>query len=90
VVRADFGPLAGGWKEVRGARAVAGQALFYSRLGLVTRPVLINGAVGAFATLDGQPYSIGGVTIRGGKIVEMDILADPERLREFDLSVLED
>jgi len=91
VVRADLGPLpAGGRREVRGARAVAGQALFYARLGLITKPALINGAVGVVSLLEGRPFSIGGVTVRGGKIVEMDILADPERLRLLDLTILDD
>ena len=89
VLRADLGPL-GGSQEVRGARAVAGQALFFSRLGLVIRPALVNGAVGAVTILDGQPYSVGGITVRGGRVVAIDILADPERLRELDLSVLDD
>jgi RNA polymerase sigma factor (sigma-70 family) len=88
VLRADFG-AAGESRFVRGARAVAGQALFYSRLGLDLRPVLINGAVGAVAFRDGEPFSLGAVTVRGGKIVELDFLADPERLRELDLTVLD-
>jgi RNA polymerase sigma factor (sigma-70 family) len=90
VLRADVGPLAGGSREVRGARAVAGQALFYMRLGLVMQPALVNGAAGAVAILDGEPYSVGGFTIRGGKIVELDILADPERLSRLDLTILDD
>jgi RNA polymerase sigma factor (sigma-70 family) len=91
VVRADLGPLpAGGSREVRGARAVAGQALFYSRLGLVMHRALVNGVVGAVATLDGEPYSVGGFTIRGGKIVAIDFLADPARLRRLDLTILDD
>jgi RNA polymerase sigma factor (sigma-70 family) len=89
VLRADLGPV-GGSSEVRGASAVAGQALFYSRLGLVIRPALVNGAVGAVATLDGEPYSVGGMTVRGGKIVEIDILADPDRLSQLDLTILDD
>jgi RNA polymerase sigma-70 factor (ECF subfamily) len=89
VLRADLGP-AGESREVRGARAVAGQALFYSRLGLVMRPALINGAAGAVSILDGQPFAIGAITVRGGKIVEIDILADPERLRLLDLTILDD
>jgi RNA polymerase sigma factor (sigma-70 family) len=88
VLRADLGP-AGGSRELRGARAVAGQALFYSRLGLVTRPALVNGALGGVSTQDGEPFAVGGYTIRGGKIVEIDILADPERLRELDLTILD-
>jgi RNA polymerase sigma factor (sigma-70 family) len=88
VLRADLGP-AGESREVRGARAVAGQALFYSRLGLTMKPVLVNGAVGTVTFKDGQPFSVGAVTVRGGKIVEMDILADTERLRELDLTIID-
>ncbi len=89
VLRADLGP-AGGSPEVRGAEAVASQAQTYSRLGLVMRPALINGAVGLVSTRDGQPFSVGGFTVRDGKIVAMDILADPERLARLDLTVLDD
>ena len=89
VLRADLGP-AGGSREVRGAAAVAGQAMGYSRLDLVMQPALINGAVGLVTTRDGEPFSVGGFTIRSGKIVEMDILADPARLRELDLTILDD
>jgi hypothetical protein len=37
---------------------------------------------------DGRPFSIGGVTVRDGKIVELDFLLDPERLAQLDLTVL--
>jgi RNA polymerase sigma-70 factor, ECF subfamily len=88
VIKADFGP-SGESRVVRGARKVAGQALFYSQLGLDLKPALVNGAVGAVAFRDGEPYSVGGVTVRGGKIVELDFFADPERIRKLDLSLLE-
>jgi hypothetical protein len=67
----------------------AGQALGYSRLGLLMQPALVNGAVGAVAILDGEPFAVGAFTVRGGKIVEIDILADPARLRELDLTILD-
>jgi RNA polymerase sigma factor (sigma-70 family) len=90
VLRADLGPLPmGGSREVRGAEAVAGQALTYSRLGLLVQPALVNGAVGAVSTLDGEPFSVGGFTIRGRRIVAMDFLADPARLRRLDLTILD-
>jgi RNA polymerase sigma factor (sigma-70 family) len=90
VLRADLGPLPGGGsREVRGAAAVAGQALTYSRLGLRVQPALVNGAAGTVSIRDGEPFSVGGVTVRGGKIVEIDILADPERLRRLDLTMLD-
>ena len=88
VLRVDLGPE-GGWQEVRGAEAVAGQALAFSGIGLVVHPALVNGVPGAVTTLDGVPFSVGAVTVRGGKVVEMDILADPDRLRELDLRILE-
>ena len=88
VLRADFG-RAGESRVVRGARAIADQALFYAQLGLDMRPVLVNGAVGMVTFRDGEPFSLGAVTVRGGKIVELDFLADPERLAQLDLTVLD-
>jgi RNA polymerase sigma-70 factor, ECF subfamily len=88
VLRADFGPD-GGSQELGGAAAVAGQALGYAQLGLDIRPALINGGAGMVAFLHGQPFSIGAVTVRGGKIVELDSLNDPERLRLLDLTILD-
>jgi len=88
VLRVDFGSAES--REVRGARLVAGQALFYGRMGLVFRPALINGTFGGVSLQDGKPFSIGGVTVRGGRIVEIDILADPERLARLDLTILDD
>jgi RNA polymerase sigma factor (sigma-70 family) len=91
VLRADSGPgLPGATIEVRGAAEVAGRALTYARLQLLNRPVLVNGVLGMMAYRDGRPFSVGAITVRGGRIVEMDILADPERLRELDLTAVEE
>jgi hypothetical protein len=76
-------------REVRGAAAVANQAFTYSRLGLLVQPALVNGTAGVVATRDGEPFSVGGFTIRGGKIVEIDILADPDPLAQLDLTMLD-
>jgi RNA polymerase sigma factor (sigma-70 family) len=89
VLRADGGAT-GLSREVRGAETVAGQALLWSGVGLSMRRALINGAAGIVSTRDGEPFSLGAITVREGKIVEIDILADPERVRRLDLSVLED
>ena len=86
VLRADLGA---GSREVRGAALVARQAQGYSRLGLLVRPALVNGVAGAVSTLDGEPFSVGGFTVRDGRIVAIDILADPERLRHLDLTILD-
>jgi RNA polymerase sigma-70 factor, ECF subfamily len=88
VLRQDFGAV-DGRREIRGAAAVAGQARGYAQIGLDIRPALINGVAGAVAFRDGQPFSIGAVTVRNGRIVELDFLADPERLRELDLRILD-
>jgi RNA polymerase sigma factor (sigma-70 family) len=90
VLRADVGPLpAGGSREIRGADAVVRQALTYARLGLEVKPALINGAAGSVTMRDGEPFSVGAFTVRGRRIVAIDILADRERLRELDLTILD-
>ena len=87
VLRADFGARS---REVEGVDAVIGQAMLYSQLGLVMKPALINGAVGVVTIRDGQPFSVGGFTVRQGRIVEMDWLADSARLRALELTILDD
>ena len=52
------------------------------------RPVLVNGAAGVLVTVAGQPVALMGFTVSLGKITEIDILADPERLARIDLASL--
>ena len=92
VLRADGGALAGASRVVRGAAAVAGQAeaFSFSKLGLSIETVLVNGNVGLLARrADGRLFSVIGFTIANGKIAEMNILADPDRLSRLDLSAIE-
>jgi RNA polymerase sigma factor (sigma-70 family) len=94
VVRADAGavPL-GAWRVVRGAAAVAQQVRTvggFARLARFAQPALVNGAAGVVVAPGGRPVAVMGFTIRGGKIVEIDVLADPARLRRLDLAVLND
>jgi RNA polymerase sigma-70 factor, ECF subfamily len=86
VLRADMG--AAGVRMVRGAAAVAAQARTYSEMGIRARPVLVNGAPGALSIMDGKPFSLGSLTVRGGRIVAIDIIADPERLAALDPALL--
>jgi RNA polymerase sigma-70 factor (ECF subfamily) len=88
VLRADYGGPAGS-AMLRGAREVAGQALMVQRYARFSRPVLVNGAPGAITAPDGRPFSVMGFTISDGKIVQLDVLADPERLRRLDLTFLQ-
>ncbi len=90
VLRADSGAgLPAATLEVHGAAAVAARAQMYSRLDLDHRPALVNGAAGVVTFRNGKPFSVLGVTVRNGRIVEIDILADPERLERLDLTVLD-
>ena len=89
VVRADSGSGIPG--ELRGAAVVARNASAFQRLGLLTRPAIVNGVAGAVALRDdGSAFSVGAFTVRGGKIVAIDFLADPVRLAGLDLTVLKD
>ena len=90
VLRADGGALAGASRLVRGARDVAAQAASFSKIGLSNQFVLVNGSLGVISRRpDGRLFSVLGFTIAGGKIVEIDILADPERLGRLNLSALD-
>jgi RNA polymerase sigma factor (sigma-70 family) len=80
LLRADCGPLPAASGTIRGARNVAKTALAFSRLAQYARPALVNGAPGLVTTRGGRPRSVLAFTIRDGRIVEIDILADPSRL----------
>jgi ketosteroid isomerase-like protein len=91
VLRIDGGAVRAGLsREVRGAAGVAEQTLTFSRLSPFVRPALVNGVAGVVVAPRGRPFSVMGFTVRGGKIVEIDILADPERLGQLDLALLDD
>jgi RNA polymerase sigma factor (sigma-70 family) len=77
--------------EIRGAAAVAKQALtFAQRLAAFARPALVNGTPGLVVASGGRALSVMGFAIHRGKIVEIDILADPARLDRLDLTSLKD
>lgn len=91
VLRADTGAgLAGPSRLVRGARAVAEQALTFSRFAAFARPALVNGSPGLVTAPGGQPFSVLGFTVARDLIVEINLLADPERLSGLDLTILGD
>ena len=90
VFRIDRGAVPGRSREVRGAEAVAGQAVTGgAAFAPHARPAVVNGAAGFVVVINGRPVSVAGMTVTGGKIVEIDLLADPSRLRDLDLTVLE-
>jgi RNA polymerase sigma factor (sigma-70 family) len=89
VLRADAGtgPL-GPSRLVKGASHVAAQARRFAPLARFAHLVLVNGAPGFLVAPDGQPLALIGLAVRDGKITEIDILADPERLSRLDLTGL--
>ena len=89
VLRADGG-LTGPSQHVVGAETVARQALAFRRVDLSMRRALINGAAGMVTFREGRPFSVAALTISDGRIIEMNFLADPERLAALDLTVLDD
>jgi RNA polymerase sigma-70 factor, ECF subfamily len=73
---------------LRGARAVAEQALAFAHRAPYGRPALVNGAAGVVVAAGRRLIAVMGFTVTDGKITEIDILADPERLRHLDLTAL--
>ena len=80
LLRADGGPH-GPSALLRGAPAVAGQVLQYGALARFARPALVNGAAGLVAMPAGRPVAVMGLTVRDGRIAEIDILADRDRVQ---------
>jgi RNA polymerase sigma-70 factor, ECF subfamily len=90
VLRADGGAT-GLSRHIQGAREVAGQALFWEQHGgLTMRRALVNGTPGVVTMRGERPFSVGAFIVENGKIVEIDFLADPERIAELDLTMLAD
>ncbi|MFI6335679.1 RNA polymerase sigma factor SigJ [Streptomyces sp. NPDC050535] len=93
VLRADSGTLVGGAaasKVVRGAAAVAQQALLFRQFSFSSELVLVNGTVGLVTAPDGRPMSVMGFTVKAEKIVALHILADPDRLARLGLTKIQD
>ncbi len=77
-------------RVIRGASAVAGQALTFSSRSRFTRPALVNGAVGVVVAPRGRLLVAMSFTVTRGKIVEIEVVTEPARLRQLDLAVLND
>jgi RNA polymerase sigma factor (sigma-70 family) len=89
VLRADFGagrPAAS--RVVRGPAAVARQALVGAIPGAELHDALVNGAAGVVVTVAGRPLAVLGFTVAEGRILEIDAIADPERVRRIAAAVL--
>lgn len=86
VLRADGGTAKGMSRVVRGAHAVMAQAAAFSKLQLASQVVLVNDNVGVVSRLpDGRVLSVIAFSVMEGKVIGMDILADPDRIARLDL-----
>jgi RNA polymerase sigma-70 factor, ECF subfamily len=84
VLRADFGDWRPGESRVlRGAETVAGQAISFALPRAEVHAALVNGAAGVVVTVGGRPFSVMGFTVVGGRIVEIDAISGPERVRRI-------
>jgi len=91
VVRADVaGARPGAPSEVRGAQQWARQAIAFSQGARAARPALVNGAVGVVVAPRGRLFRVLEFTMAQGKIVRIDVVGDPTRLRELEIGVLAD
>jgi RNA polymerase sigma factor (sigma-70 family) len=92
VFRVDRGDLPGPpSQEVRGARSVAENAVtFGAPFAPFARPALVNGTPGFVIAPQGKPMSVAGFVVAGGRIVEIDLLADPRRLGHVDVTMLDE
>ena len=91
VQRSDFGARRPAAPRVtHGAAAVAKQALVGAVPTAHLHPALVNGAAGVVVTVHGRPFAVLGFTVTDGKIVEIDAIADPDRVRRIAAAVLRD
>src|SRR5262249_39053680 len=78
---------AGASREVRGAASVA---RLFSGPAQGARPALVNGSVGIVVSRHGRLFLVHNLTVTRGKIVEINVVADPVRLHQLRLAVLDD
>ena len=89
VLRHDLGPRRDQAPGiVLGAEAVAGQALLFRRPDTVLVPALVNGAAGAVVLVEDRPFAVMGFHVSEGRIAEIDVIADPDRVRRVAAAVL--
>jgi RNA polymerase sigma-70 factor (ECF subfamily) len=89
VLRADFSPRRPGASAViHGPAAVARRARLGANPAADLHPALVNGAAGVVITLRGRPYAVMAFTVSEGQIVEIDVIADPDRVGQVAGGVL--
>jgi RNA polymerase sigma-70 factor (ECF subfamily) len=89
VLRADAHAIPSGVATLlRGAQAVAEGAMASAARARHTEPALLNGSVGLVLAPDGVPLVALAFVVAGGRITEIDVIGDPDRLRRLELAPL--
>lgn len=91
IVRGETGAAAkvlGPNRVIHGAEAVARQALAFRAIAPGARAAIVNGTAGLVAFAGDRPFAVVAFTFGKDRIVELDILADPERLARLDMAGL--
>ena len=89
VVRADMPVAAGAPKEIRGAAVWAKGAVAYGHLARLTQPALVDGAIGVVVAPRGKLVRALRFTIANGRISEIEVIGDPARLGELEVSIVD-
>jgi RNA polymerase sigma factor (sigma-70 family) len=91
VLRSDGGETRTRYSAVlRGRGTVAGQAVGFARFAPFLHPALVNGAAGVLVAAGGRALSVMAFTVRDGRILRIEVLADPDRLAALDLPATRD
>jgi len=89
VLRVDGGPNAPrpfSRPPLVGAEAVAGEAENFRRgVGGKAEPVIVNGAAGLLVRFPARSF-VAAFTVTNGRIIEIDLIADPDKLRGLPLA----
>ena len=89
VVRTDLTAPSGAPAEVRGAAVWAKQAVAFGHLARLVRPALVNGAIGVVLASRGRLSRALTFKIADGRITEIEVIGDPARLGELDVSTVD-
>jgi len=90
VIRTDSAAVTpGAPTEIRGAAAVLQQALHFAERARFAQLALVNGAVGAIVAPRGHLLLVASFKVKDAKLVEIEAIADPARLHQLDLAILD-
>jgi RNA polymerase sigma-70 factor, ECF subfamily len=85
VLRTDHALPRGAPGELHGAQVVASNAMRFAALAPLAKPALVNGIPGFYVAPEGRLFAVGSFVVAGGRITEIDIVADPDKLARIEV-----